>query len=496
MRKRRFETPYSSSKFIQFLFVLLLFCLTAPFAPGQTGKRPVIIIPGVTGSQMVNRETNKPVWFTFNFSRDEADDLRLPMSPNLKQNTDNLVARDIIREVKLPGILKVLPEIGVYGDALEAIKAKGYAEADWENPKAEDVFYVFAYDWRRDNVETAHVLLSRIEALKTKLNRPDLKFDIVAHSMGGLIARYAAMYGKADLPANGRTPALTWAGTRHINRLLLFGTPNQGSFAAFEVLVRGYSVAGRRLPFVLDLGPDDVFSIPSLYQLLPNRASARFYDENLKPMAVDLYNPANWRKYNWGAISDPKFLGKLKDAEKIPGVKPLEWKIKNDDDKILSETTHAQAQQFLAAALRRANQFQQALNISVAKSPIEILAYGSECAPTLNAAVLVRDLKKNEWRTVTTPDKIKTSRGREISKEEVSKTIFANGDGSVTRQSFLPEIASTARRARSAMVQTLFPVKSSFFFCTEHQKLLSSPAIQTSYLGHLAGELDESTKPK
>ncbi len=40
----------------------------------------------------------------------------------------------------------------------------------------------------------------RIERLKTKLQRPDLKFNVVAHSMGGLIARYAAMYGDADLP--------------------------------------------------------------------------------------------------------------------------------------------------------------------------------------------------------------------------------------------------------------------------------------------------------
>lgn len=487
------KNNYSQSKGIQLVFVSLLFCLMTLSVVAQNGKRPVIIIPGTTGSQMVSTETGKTVWFSFSFSRDEGDDLRLPLSPNLRQNRDSLVAKDIIREVKLPGILKVLPEIGVYGEGIDAIKAKGYTEGDWDNPKAEDVFYVFPYDWRRDNVESAQALITRIEALKAKLNRPDLKFNIVAHSMGGLIARYAAMYGKADLPASGIAPRLTWAGTRHINKILLFGSPNDGSFTAFEVLVKGYSIAGRNLPFVMDLSPEDVFSIPSLYQLLPTRSAATFLDENLKPMQVDLYNPANWRKYNWGAISEPKFLGKLKDAETIPGIKRLNWKPKNIDDKILAETTFAQAQQFLTAALRRAQSFQRALGVSIKSSPIDIFAYGSECAPTLNAVVLVRDQKENVWKTITKAEKIRTLSGREISKEEVSKAIFADGDGSVTRKSFLPVLASANKTAKSAVAQTVFPVKSTFFYCTEHQKLLNNVNIQNSYFTDLAAEA-EATK--
>ena len=35
-----------------------------------------------------------------------------------------------------------------------------------------------------------------------------VKFDIVAHSMGGIVARYAMMYGGADLPADGSLPPL------------------------------------------------------------------------------------------------------------------------------------------------------------------------------------------------------------------------------------------------------------------------------------------------
>jgi pimeloyl-ACP methyl ester carboxylesterase len=472
-------------------FALSLILLASQFAWAQTtGKRPIIVIPGITGSQLVNRETGKTVWFTFSFSRDETDDLRLPMSPNLKQNTDSLVPKDIIRKVELPGILKILPDIGIYGEGLDAIKEKGYTEGDWDKPQASDVYYVFAYDWRRDNVESAQLLISKIEALKAKINRPDLKFNIVAHSMGGLIARYAAMYGKTDLPANGGAPALTWAGTRHINKILLFGAPNEGSFSAFSVLLKGYSVAGKKLPFVKDLGPEDTFSIPSMYQLLPHRSAATFLNENLKPIPVDLYNPANWRKYGWGAISEEKFLSRLKDAARIPGIKPDNWKIKNADDKILSETTYAQAQQFLAAVLKRAQAFHRAMSVSIKTSPIEIYAFGSECEPTLNAVVLVRDRKKNVWETITSPEKIKTSTGREISKEEVGKAMFADGDGSVTRNSFLPRLIPIARRSTTTSVsQTIFPIKQTFFFCTEHQKLLNNEAIRNNYLTQLAAEV-------
>ena len=46
--------------------------------------------------------------------------------------------------------------------------------------------------------------MKKIKALKTKLRKPNLKFNVVAHSMGGLVTRYAAMYGDTDLRAENR----------------------------------------------------------------------------------------------------------------------------------------------------------------------------------------------------------------------------------------------------------------------------------------------------
>lgn len=460
-------------------------------AAQTTGKRPIILIPGITGSQLVNSETGENVWFTF--SRAETDDLRLPMTANLSANRDKIVPKDILREVKLPS---VLPDIQVYSGAIKALEAKGYAEASWENPKATDVFYVFAYDWRRDNVESAQQLIKKIEAAKTKLKRPDLKFNVVAHSMGGLIARYAAMYGAADLPNSGRLPALKWSGANHFHKVLLFGSPNEGSFSAFAVLIKGYTIGGRNLPFIDDLTKDDVFTLPSLYQLMPHSGTATFLDENLKPIKVDLYNLVTWRKYGWGAISNPKFLAKLKDAAVISGVKPdKDKKIKTLDDKILSETTYRQVQNYLAAVLNRARRFQQAIDVDAVNAPVEMYAYGSECEPTLDAVVLVQNKKKNEWRTLTEPDEIETADGRKINKEEVKKVIYTVGDGRVPRRSLLREVRMSDKDGKET-IKAAFPSASTFFFCAPHHTLLNNETIQTNFLTQLVGDIEKQVSLK
>ncbi|MGH9903228.1 MAG: esterase/lipase family protein, partial [Pyrinomonadaceae bacterium] len=166
-------------------------------ARARTGKRPVIVIPGVLGSQLVNRRTGEVVWPSAFRSSD--DGLSLPATPDLAANRDDLYAAKILETARL---VRLGPEVYVYYTLLQALRQfAGYREGDWDNPPPDgdrDTFYVFAYDWRRDNVETAREFVRRVEELKRKLGRPDLRFNVVAHSMGGLVARYAAMYGDAD----------------------------------------------------------------------------------------------------------------------------------------------------------------------------------------------------------------------------------------------------------------------------------------------------------
>lgn len=466
------------------LFYLLLVLTVMGVSAQTTGKRPVIIIPGVGGSQLVNPATGKKVWFSIKRGKD--DDLRLPMtSPILGRNRDGLRATDIIREVKL----SVLPDIEVYQTLVDALKAKGYAEADWNKPQATDVFYVFPYDWRRDNVESAHLLIRRMAKVRAAVKRADLKFDIIAHSMGGLVARYAAMYGLADLPHDGVVPVPRWTGAGYINKLMMFGTPNEGSFASFDALLNGYPViAGRKLPLVDDPTPGDVLSAPAAFQLIPHAASARFLDENLQPLKIDIYSPDTWMKYGWGALSDPKFLSKLKDAGRLAltnkEIKPAA--LKKDagrDDRLMAQTTFAQVRAYFASALNRARRFHAALDAPTVKSPIRLYAYGGNCKQTLDAVVIIRDEKKARWETLLDARDIKTADGREIKKEEVKAAMFAIGDGRVTQRSLLAETALPGGAGPD--IKMLIPITSSFFACGSHTTLFLEKPIQDSFLSAL-----------
>jgi pimeloyl-ACP methyl ester carboxylesterase len=283
----------------------------------RKGKLPVIIIPGIIGSELINKDTNDVVWF--GLRRSSTDDLRLPISTNLAGNRDNLIPRDILRSVKL---FAFLPETEIYERLANTLETSGgYKEGKWDAPSEngfEDTYYVFPYDWRRDNVESARLLIRRIEELKAKLKKPNLKFNIIAHSMGGLIARYAAKYGDTDLPSGKQKLRATWAGAKNINKIFLLGTPNEGSVSALNSLINGLGLLSANrlnLPFIQDLSKYDVFTIPAAYQLLPHAGTIRAFDENLKPLSIDLYNPLTWEKYGWTAYSDPDFAKEFNEAE-------------------------------------------------------------------------------------------------------------------------------------------------------------------------------------
>ena len=386
----------------------------------------MIVIPGILGSELINPKTGEKVWPSAFRTSQEG----LPISPDLAANRDDLVPGKIIEVVKLA---RVLPEVYVYRDLLEALRRyAGYREGDWTNPSVDgyqDTFYVFPYDWRQDNVSNARVLVNRISQLKTKLQRPDLKFNIVAHSMGGLIARYAAMYGDADLPPGDGPIQPTWLGAAHINKIVMIGTPNEGSADAFSTLVEGYSITEglrRRVPLLNKLTAEDVVRTPSVFQLLPHGNAVKFLDENLQPLTVDLYDPDVWERYGWSAIySSPEFRRRYVESVGTDGSNG-----RSEDE----------LDAYLAATLHRARRFHEALDaVNDSGSPVVLLAIGGDCEETLSSPVVYRDDKKNRWVTLTRPREYRTSSGAKISKQKVIDAMYAPGDGRVTRESLLGE---------------------------------------------------------
>ncbi len=430
------------------------------------GKLPVIIIPGIIGSELVNKDTNDVVWF--GIRRSNTDDLRLPISTNIAENRDNLVPRDILRGVKL---FAFLPEIEIYERLANTLETTGgYKEGKWDAPTEtgfEDTYYVFPYDWRRDNVENARLLIRRLDELKAKLKKPNLKFNIIAHSMGGLVARYAARYGDVDLPKSGQKPRVTWAGASRINKIFLLGTPNEGSVSALNSLINGLGLLSANrinLPFVQDLSKYDVFTIPAAYQLLPHAGTVRAFDENLRPLKIDLYNPLTWEKYGWTAYSDANFA------------------------KEFSETEQKQAKDYFRLVLNRAKRLHEALDSNTGtRNPVSLYLLGSDCKPTLDAVVIYRDTKKNQWETLFRPKTFERGNGTKVLAKQMEKLFYAPGDSVVTERSFLGTNSVRTKR-RGAARQTALSAKDISFVCEVHNKLTGNAKIQSDLLDVLSGK--------
>lgn len=351
------------------------------------------------------------------------------MTPDLSKNRDDLVAGKIIETLRLA---RVLPEVYVYRDLLEALRNyAGYRDGDWDHPAADgdrDTFYVFSYDWRQDNVTNARELIRRIDRLKQELGKPDLRFNIVAHSMGGLIARYAAMYGDHDLPDDDLTIKPTWLGANEIQKIVMIGVPNEGSADAFATLIEGYSITEglrRRVPLLNKLTAEDAISSPSVFQLLPHSGNAKFLDENLKPLTVNLYDVSYWKKYGWSPVYDAAFRQHYE-------AKLRERSSSNDGQVVELDS-------YLAATLKRTQRFHQALDAFSENPPVKLLAIGGDCEETLNAPVVLRDTKKDRWLTMVQPKSFRSPNGVKYSTKDVTAAMYAPGDGRVTRSSLLGE---------------------------------------------------------
>jgi pimeloyl-ACP methyl ester carboxylesterase len=444
----------------------------------RKGKRPVIVVPGVLGSQIVNRRTGEVVWPSAFRSSD--DGLSLPTTPDLANNRDELVASKILETARLA---RIAPEVYVYHGLLRALEDfGGYREGNIDNPPEggdADTFYVFPYDWRRDNVETARLLVKRVEALKLKLGRPDLRFNVIAHSMGGLVARYAAMYGDRDLPAAGAPAQPDWAGGAFFNKILMFGTPNEGSMEAFATLLEGYSVTEglrRRVRLLNKLSREDVLTAPSIFQLLPHRETARFLDASLQPLALDLYDPETWRRYGWSAAHDPGFRAAYARGKPDGLEAPTH------------EGTLEELDAYFVAVLARARAFHEALDATGPGAPaVPLFAFGGDCEETLTAPVVFRDEKRGRWETLTRPRSLRAPDGSRVARKEVERAMYEPGDGRVTRHSLLGH--NLGPRRASELYETPLPVAYAAFACDLHSDLHSNLTLQDNALTLLVQEL-------
>jgi hypothetical protein len=211
----------------------------------------VILLPGITGS--VLRKDGRDVWAVSAPAALGAlatlgrSIQALALPPNGPADADDgVTAARLMPDVHLvPGLWR----IDGYSRLVEAI-TRTFDVRSGQN------LFEFAYDWRRDNRVAAHRLARAshrwLRTWRERSGNDRAKLILVAHSMGGLVARYFLE------PLDG------WTSTR---MLVTFGTPYRGSLNALNFIANG--MRKRLGPVTLLELTDLLRSFDSVYQLLP-----------------------------------------------------------------------------------------------------------------------------------------------------------------------------------------------------------------------------------
>lgn len=225
---------------------------------------PVIFIPGIGGSELkINKDTN---WSADNghggtYSKNYVANEKIWVNEDEAKNLGHDDYFDILR-LKEDGETSeadispngYLTPFG-YGDIDNYFKGLNYSKGT--------NYFVFTYDWRKDIRNTFTDLDNLVNDAIVKSKQPTV--NIVAHSMGGLVARnYINDVDKA----------------KKVNKLIELGVPHLGSVNSLKHLLYGDSVDvdfySLPIPIIPSSQTKDIArNLTSLFQLMP---SSKYYD--------------------------------------------------------------------------------------------------------------------------------------------------------------------------------------------------------------------------
>ncbi len=230
---------------------------------------PVIFIPGIGGSEL---KANQAITWdkddghggTFSHNYSSGEKIWVNSGEAIKLGDDDYF--DVLRlkpDGQTPeadvGITGELTSFG-YPDIDNFFQGLGYIKGT--------NFFVYAYDWRKDIKTTEPDLDTLINQALQKSGQS--KVNIVAHSMGGLVARY---YITDDSKA------------LKVNKLIELGVPHLGSVNGLKAMMYGQDI-GKPILGIFNIGVpasevlDIMKNLPSAFELLPNSHYYSFYDNS------------------------------------------------------------------------------------------------------------------------------------------------------------------------------------------------------------------------
>jgi pimeloyl-ACP methyl ester carboxylesterase len=260
----------------------------------------------------------------------------------------------------------------------------------------------------------------------------------VAHSMGGLVARYYLRFGTRDVLGGG-PQQVTMDGSSRVRKLILLGTPNLGSVSSLHAFLSGEPVGLRRI------APATLATMPSAYQLFPQPLASWLVGIDGKPRDDELFDVETWRRHRW-SIFDPAAASA-----------PL--------------TEHFTRQ------LERARRFAWMLSVAEPVSPIRYVLFGGDCNLT-PARLLLEDTQGRDV-THLAPADIRAPRPG-VRYEEL---MLEPGDGRVTKPSLLAR--ETLDPSAPQHEDSFLPVAYAFFLCEHHSQLTGNINFQDNLLNVL-----------
>jgi len=410
---------------------------------------PVVVIHGALGGRLKDSTTGDEHWpgslKSILFS--DYRTLRLEIDPD----TLNPLPSDLVPS----GIAESAGGVDFYGRILSTLDGiAGYKLSVPGTPAVhgEKRYYVFSYDWRQDNVSTVRKLDKFIQSIREDYGEPDLKVDIVAHSMGGMITRYFVRYGTIDVLDDNEFPVNQY-GAERIRRVILLGTPNLGSIGALRTLIQGYKVGLGAIP------PEVVATFPSTYQVLPHAITDWFVTMDGRPLKRDQFSADNfWQRFGYSVFS--------KDVSQA-----IRKKYDSDSE---ADAYLELLQRYFRKHIERARRFSWSLTVPVPDPQVQYIVFGGDCLPTPARSVV--EQVGDDWELRLSPGEVTIpSPG-----VDYDQLMLEPGDGTVTKASLLARQTVDPTIARHEY--SFFPLDYPVFLCETHSQLTGNIDFQNNLL--------------